>query len=901
MDPSGYRKLCHAKQVIAKNYLLAMKEIPLRTLILDIHRQKAAGNLRGSTPAEEYKDYNSRLLGDEEYTKRLCSEFPEMNRLLQQQTEYFVSLLGEVLGRLEKDRQEIVDLFCGGRDFSQIRDLDSSIADSHNGGKRAVRLELDNGTILYYKPHSLKKNQNYQKLYRFLCEKAELGCCDVKYLDEGTYGWEENMEYQACSQEGEAERYYKRIGIHLCLGYALSASDLHGENIVAHGEFPIVVDLETFPGYATERSGKTAEEKAGKILAASVLKTGMLPTLSWGSGKDTVLLSAMGGKEKIVTPFKMPVIKNGGTSEICIAYDTVTMKMSGSVVRLGETVLNAGDYASFVCSGFRTAYQALLEETDAMALLEAFFLENSRVILRHTQQYAMYRFTSLHPDFCADGEKRRELLAVLYGKEEAEQKKAIHKYELECMMNMDIPYFELKGKSRSLFDGSGAEYENYLPDTPYQAWKRHMAEWNGADMERQLQFIRLSLAMLMPYGKQMKRAERKLQAREEQQKCLLETQIHRIADWLCRTAVAAGEDISWMSLQFYQDNRWRIVPQELYLYDGMAGTALFLAEYLNCFPNENVAAVLAKVKRKLFWHTEAQTERRTSGPQKTGTMDGEGSLVYAYLLLYRITREQEYLDHAELQFSLLDKAWEEDQIYDFIGGNAGAIYMAALLYEETGKEQYRKQAAEIEKILWSRSVSMQTGAGWITGGGKVPLSGMAHGNSGFLRAYAALYRITGEAGYREKIEALLQYEDSLYSEELQNWADLRWTEEKGARKMNAWCHGAPGILLSRMELQDAMPSEAVKRDIKLAGEALFTQPAGSHICLCHGLAGNLLIMKYCLPTENRPAWKERYETELSDFLNLLQKDDGLPTYEHDTPGFMNGMAGVGFALLQLCR
>ncbi|MDD3794791.1 MAG: type 2 lanthipeptide synthetase LanM [Lachnospiraceae bacterium] len=373
MDPSGYRKICHAKQVIAKNYLLAMKEIPLRTLILDIHRQKAAGNLRGSTPAEEYKDYNSRLLGDEEYTKRLCSEFPEMNCLLQQQTEYFVSLLGEVLGRLEKDRQEIVDLFCGGRDFSQIKDLDSSIADSHNGGKRAVRLELDNGTILYYKPHSLKKNQNYQKLYRFLCEKAELGCCDVKYLDEGTYGWEENMEYQACSQEGEAERYYKRIGIHLCLGYALSASDLHGENIVAHGEFPIVVDLETFPGYATERSGKTAEEKAGKILAASVLKTGMLPTLSWGSGKDTVLLSAMGGKEKIVTPFKMPVIKNGGTSEICIAYDTVTMKMSGSVVRLGETVLNAGDYASFVCSGFRTAYQALLEETDAMALLEAFF------------------------------------------------------------------------------------------------------------------------------------------------------------------------------------------------------------------------------------------------------------------------------------------------------------------------------------------------------------------------------------------------------------------------------------------------------------------------------------------------------------------------------------------------
>ena len=83
----------------------------------------------------------------------------------------------------------------------------------------------------------------------------------MKCLSRPTYGWEENIENKSCNTKEEIERYYFRLGIHLFLGYALGATDLHGENIVAHGEHPVIIDMETYPGYITKNSGSSNQNK----------------------------------------------------------------------------------------------------------------------------------------------------------------------------------------------------------------------------------------------------------------------------------------------------------------------------------------------------------------------------------------------------------------------------------------------------------------------------------------------------------------------------------------------------------------------------------------------------------------------------------------------------------------
>ena len=56
-----------------------------------------------------------------------------------------------------------------------------------------TKVELDNGTILYYKPHSLDKNIKYQELYNYLCRKTGISCRTVQYLSHDSYGWEEKI------------------------------------------------------------------------------------------------------------------------------------------------------------------------------------------------------------------------------------------------------------------------------------------------------------------------------------------------------------------------------------------------------------------------------------------------------------------------------------------------------------------------------------------------------------------------------------------------------------------------------------------------------------------------------------------------------------------------------------
>ena len=55
----------------------------LKILILDVHRQKNFGNLKGSTPKEQYDYYEKKYLNNATYIKSLLQEYPELKRLLE--------------------------------------------------------------------------------------------------------------------------------------------------------------------------------------------------------------------------------------------------------------------------------------------------------------------------------------------------------------------------------------------------------------------------------------------------------------------------------------------------------------------------------------------------------------------------------------------------------------------------------------------------------------------------------------------------------------------------------------------------------------------------------------------------------------------------------------------------
>lgn len=866
----------------------------IRILISEILEKKKNSELYGATEAEEYDFYIQHYWNNETYRCYLATQYAEGNRLQKLREKHLKTLQNEIMKKISIDRVEIYRKFCN--DINKIKKVDQGQGDIHKNGHSVSKVGFADNSVLYYKPHSLEKNLKYQKLHKHLCEKAGISCREVKYLSRQTYGWEENIENQSCKTKEEVKRYYFRLGIHLFLGYALGATDLHGENIVAHGEYPVIIDMETYPGYITKNNGSSTEEKTEtKIrekIMTSVLSTGILPVLTWGSGDQRVLMSAVNMHGKIRTPFRVPVVKDDKTSNIHIEYEQAEFELKECIVRLNGEAVNSEEYTGEIIRGFRMAYAEILQNQDLKRMMESFFDGKSRVILRHTQQYYMYLFASFHPDYMKDRKQREELLQVLHKKGETPLQKELRDYEIESLLELDIPYFEIDGHSRSFFDGNGKEYPGYLPYTPYEAWMEHMKQLSYYDMEQQCDYIRLSMGMLNHGYIGEKRSKENISPN---------SYVDKIADWLYRSAVIEGNDIGWTGLHFWENGYWSLKPCGMYLYDGIAGIALFLAKYLsmNHSHGEEAEKIYKLAVDKLKRYTDMQHEQQNlSEASTTGLYDGESSIVYVYLLLYEITGQSGWVEYAQKHFGTVIRLIPKDQRMDYLSGNAGAIVAALKLYKATGKTEYCEIATETEKELWKKAQKMDVGYGWKLEELEYPLGGISHGNSGFLMAYAELYKATHEQSYLEKIRMMLSYEDSLYSKELENWLDLREPDAK--RTMCGWCHGSPGILLSRMALLDILPDdEQIKKDMERAVHSLFYSEAENKICLCHGLTGNLMIMKQYLTQNPNKELKQKYQKQLRCLEEKLKNMETLMVTETRNPAFMNGITGVGMVLMLL--
>ena len=102
----------------------------------------------------------------------------------------------------------------------------------------------------------------------------------LEVLDRSTHGWVEFVEHLPCRDHDEARRYYERAGMLLCLFYVLEGTDCHYENIIASGEYPVLIDTETLMHHRAREivpEDENAQTEAFEQLGHSVLRTGLLP------------------------------------------------------------------------------------------------------------------------------------------------------------------------------------------------------------------------------------------------------------------------------------------------------------------------------------------------------------------------------------------------------------------------------------------------------------------------------------------------------------------------------------------------------------------------------------------------------------------------------------------------
>ena len=228
------------------------------------------------------------------------------------------------------------------------------------------------------------------------------------------------------------------------------------------------------------------------------------------------------------------------------------------------------------------------------------------------------------------------------------------------------------------------------------------------------------------------------------------------------------------------------------------------------------------------------------------------------------------------------------------------------MYRKTKKPIYLQKAIQIAEQLIENMITENGKVGWKSEVVPEVLAGFAHGNSGFIELFSRLYEVYPQTKYLDILSSLVEYENSLYSEKDNNWIDLRKFSEVDQHKSQpiAWCHGAAGILLSRLTLYNAIKNlgetallqQAIK-DISLAKNKLIEDGVHAGFCLCHGNMGNLLILKRYAEIFDDKQVRSICDSRFEQILKFLNEENILPT-ELYNPGFMTGLSGIAYALLK---
>lgn len=855
----------------------SIERIPRRVLIYDMHLCKSDGGLTGADSSEEYQCYCQNMLADVGYVHKLCSEYFEMTRLLVVCMTYTIKYIEEMLHNIENSHMEITQQLCAGEDFHYITSLKITGADRHQKGKKAAECTLDTGKKIVYKPHAMQKEIVYQTLYSYFCGHTGNRAVSYPVIDSRTYGISGHIPAFSCENEQQVQEYFKGIGIHLFLCYLLHAGDMHQENIVASG-MPVLVDAETIPGIQRRFPVKNAEDQVNERLGWNVLRTGILPFPVWRDNRKGVIVSALHMVNEVYSPMKLPVVRNEKTSDMYVDYDYIKIFGRNSIPTYQGRQIGAGQYIQEVCEGFASAYRFYMDNrVQIEERIEPLWHLETRYLVRHTQQYAMYLSSALHPMFMRTTEEHMLMLQVI------QKKKCdmhVMEKELSSLLNMDTPLLSCRAD----------EYMERYRNSAYETHRYLVDRFGPDDMKEQLDLIRLSLNMM-----DMDRLQNTYfnsignsgGARSGLNRRKLEQAIQRILDLVVKKATVYADDICWDGLKLEGENLWGIQPVGMDLYDGISGIAVFVSfmHRLGYLQKTDIDAILVGKMCRYVDTPAFQMET------KTGLYVGIGALIYTYLLLYDIQPDERYLICARKAVKKISEIYVRDQKYDLFAGNAGAICALVKLYEVTHDSEDLELAVAIGDWLSKEIFDPECGKC------RIPLGGMAHGDSGFMMAYAHLLKHVNDKKYCQMIDTLLEHENLSYSEQKGNWRDLRNT--KIEVYANAWCHGAAGILLSRLGLiglAEYKDSDLVKRDIDRAATVLFGQSLRRGLCLCHGMAGNYMIMNAYQKRFSLTAEQECSRKNIcSEIVNVILEDKMLPQDRYGM-GLMTGLPGIGICL-----
>ena len=894
-----------------------------KTLILELNVARVQGRLQGESAEERFRNF-LRYLCTREGLHALFEEYPVLARLLAETIEHWTENELELLERLCADWEEIRARFSPASNPGTLTSIQVGWGDLHRGGRSTTILVWSSGFRLVYKPRPSAIDAHFQELLTWLNERGyQPAFRTFQVLDKGSYGWAEYVQSGPCASQEEVERFYQRQGGYLALLYALEATDFHAENLLAAGEHPILVDLEALfhPRVLNLAAKKRAYPGSGAV-DHSVLRVGMLPQRIWtneqGEGID---ISGLGARAGQLSPTPVAKWVGTGTDQMHLKWERaeVVWQNQRHRPRLRDQDVNTLDYRESVVAGFRTAYQILLQNREALLneMLPRFAHDEIRCVMRPTHIYGRLLQDSYHPDALRDALDRNCLLDRLWiGIEQRPHLELIISAEQADLIAGDIPIFTTHADSHDLFTSRGEALAEFFAESGLEMARKRISCFDEQDLERQTWVIRASFTSLSIGIDQTARTSLQLDPARMEVNASYErllTAARAIGERLHKIAFHEKDAAGWLGIVPVKEREWHLAPAGIDLYDGVPGITLFLA-YLGALTGEQRHITLAQ---QALTTTRVLLEQQKEQPEPAGigALSGLGSIIYLLSHLGSLWNEPALYREAEEVVKLIPAMLAHDKQLDMVGGSAGCIAALLSLYSVAPSPTTLATAIRCGDHLIEQAHPMKAGTGWLSKDEDAPLTGMAHGSAGIALNLLRLAAATGEERFRRVALEAIEYERSLFSPKRQNWPDLRRIvmakrlapadgqalSEDDYPYMVAWCHGASGIGLARLASLPFVDDQTTREEIDAALNITLSEGFGKNHSLCHGDMGNLDLVLTAARRFPNPDLQTSLERHISALLDSADRQGwitGVPQGV-ETPGLMIGLAGIGYELLRL--
>jgi hypothetical protein len=394
---------------------------------------------------------------------------------------------------------------------------------------------------------------------------------------------------------------------------------------------------------------------------------------------------------------------------------------------------------------------------------------------------------------------------------------------------------------------------------------------------------------------------------------------HEIGRQVTQAAIWHGDRCNWLGVQA-RAAAAHALPYTTYaalgptLYSGTSGIALFLARLYAATADEEMRRAACGAIRHAL-----RSPRTRALPNPLGVYSGAVGIALAAAQTGAMLGEEEFVAEAAELLRCVPFTDAGAHEFDLLSGIAGAAAALLLLKDLLRQPALLEHAMRFGDELLAAADRSSVGYSWKSSAGAAKgrnLTGFSHGAAGVGYALIELFRATAEPRYRMAAEMAFLYERQWFDAQSGNWPDFRddpYREERAARPLafaTYWCHGAPGIALSRLRAYEILGDYTCKAEALTAlgtTRAMIEKALRAGIAdysLCHGLGGNADVLLHGAEVLGQD-WPEgeTLARRVGRYGIATYGSRGRPwpcgTLSGETPDLLLGLAGIGYFYLRL--